>query len=84
MGQDQLTKAVVRRLKELGLPPALMELGEFRDHFFFHRCVMFVRDGDKVVDVHLIQPQQKSTREARMSESVNSKTGARRRISGPR
>ena len=58
MVQDRLTKAVLRRLKELGLPPSLIELGEFRDSFFFHQWVMFVRDGDKIVDVHLVQPQQ--------------------------
>ena len=56
MGQDRLTKAVMGRLKELGLPPALIDVGEFRDHFFFHRWVMFVRDRDHVADVHLVQP----------------------------
>ena len=58
MGQDSLTKAVLRRFGELGLPPSLIDLGDFRDRFFLHRWVMFVRDGDKLVDVHLVQPRQ--------------------------
>ena len=57
MVQDRLTEAVVSRLKELGLPPSLIELDGFRDHFLFHRWVMFVRDGDKNVNVHLVKPQ---------------------------
>jgi hypothetical protein len=58
MVQDQLTREVLCRLKELGLPQSLIDLDEFREHFFVHRWVMFVRDHDKVVDVHLVQPQQ--------------------------
>ena len=58
MVEDRLTKAVLRRLKELGLPPSLIDLDGFRDSFFFHRWVMFVRDGDDIANVHLIQPQQ--------------------------
>jgi hypothetical protein len=57
MVEDQLNRAVRRRLKELGLPPFLVELGEFHEKFFLHRWVMFVRDGDEVANVHLIQPQ---------------------------
>ncbi len=58
MVQDRLIKAVLRRFKELGLPPSLIELDEFRDHFLLHGWVMFVRDGDAVANVHLVQPQQ--------------------------
>ncbi len=58
MVQDRLTKAVERRLKELGLPPAVMDLGEFRDKFFVQGWVMFVRDHDQIADIHLVQPQQ--------------------------
>jgi hypothetical protein len=47
---------VLRRLKELGLPQCLIEIGEFRDNFFSRGWVMFVRDGDHVADVHLVQP----------------------------
>jgi len=60
MVPDRLNKAVLRRFKELGLPASLIELGEFRDHFLLHQWVMFVRDGDEVADVHLIQPRQGS------------------------
>ena len=56
MVQDRLTKAVARRLKELGLPLSLIDLDEFREHFFLRHWVMFVRDDDKVADVHLIEP----------------------------
>jgi hypothetical protein len=59
MVQDRLTKAVLRRLKELGLPPFLIEIGEFHNNFFLQRWVMFVRDGDDVANVRLIQPPQK-------------------------
>jgi hypothetical protein len=31
---------------------------EFRDNFLFNHWVMFVRDRDKIADVHLIQPQK--------------------------
>jgi hypothetical protein len=55
MAQEQLGKTVLRRFEELGLPPSLIELGEFREHFFVHHWVMFVRDRDKVADVHLVQ-----------------------------
>ena len=58
MVRDGLTKAVLRRFKELGLPPSLMDFGDFREHFLRHRWIMFVRDGDKVADVHLIQPRE--------------------------
>ena len=58
MGQDVLNKVVLCRFKELGLPPSLMEIDEFRENFCFRGWVMFVRDGDQVVDVHLVQPQQ--------------------------
>ncbi len=58
MVQDRLTKAVVGRLKELGLPLSLIDLGEFREQFFVRRWVMFVRDGDKIADVHLIEPRR--------------------------
>jgi hypothetical protein len=58
MVQDRLNKAVLRRLKELGLPTSLMELDPFRDHFFSHRWVMVVRDHDDIADVHLVEPQK--------------------------
>jgi hypothetical protein len=58
MVQDQLTKAVLCRLKELGLPPSLIDLDQVRDHLFSHRWVMVVRDHDKIADVHLVQPRQ--------------------------
>jgi hypothetical protein len=61
MVQDRLNKALLRRLKELGLPTSLIDLDEFRDHFFRDQWVMFVRDSDKIADVHLIQPGSKST-----------------------
>jgi len=57
MVQNRLNKAVLRRLKELGLPGSLFDVDEFRDRFFFGRWVMFVRDHDEVADVHLVQPQ---------------------------
>ena len=59
MAQDRLTKAVQRRFEELGLPSSVMEFGEFREHFFRQRWVMFVRDGDMVANVHLVQPATK-------------------------
>ena len=58
MVQDRLTEAVLRRFRELGLPPSLIDLGEFRESFFFRRWVMYVRDGDNIVNVHLVQPPQ--------------------------
>ena len=58
MLRDGLTKTVLRRIEELGLPPALIELGQFRDHFFQDGWVMFVRDHDKIANVHLIQPRR--------------------------
>ena len=60
MVQDRLNEAVLRRLKELGLPQCLMDLGEFRENFLRNRWVMFVRDGDKLADVHLVQPKAHS------------------------
>jgi hypothetical protein len=56
MAQELLTQQVMHRLQELGLPPALIDVGDFRDNFFRDHWVMFVRDRDKVADVHLIQP----------------------------
>ena len=58
MVQDRLNKAVLRRLKELGLPSSLIDFGDFRERFFLHGWVMFVRDHDHVADVHLFQPKQ--------------------------
>jgi hypothetical protein len=58
MVQERLNKIVLRRLKELGLPPSLLDLGEFRDNFFSNHWVMFVRDHDKIADVHLVQSQK--------------------------
>ena len=57
MVEDRLTKAVLLRLEELGLPPSLIDLDGFRESFFFRQWVMFVRDGDKVANVHLVQPR---------------------------
>ena len=56
MLEDRLTQALLRRFEELGLPPSLMDFGQFRENFFEHRWVMFVRDGDSVANVHLVQP----------------------------
>jgi hypothetical protein len=58
MVQDHLNTAVLQRLQELGLPPSLIDIVEFRDNFIFNHWVMFVRDRDKIADVHLIQPQK--------------------------
>ncbi len=55
MVQDRLVKAVVGRLKELGLPPSLIDVGDFRDKFFGQQWLMFVRDQDEIADVHLVQ-----------------------------
>jgi hypothetical protein len=65
MAQDRLTNAVLRRLAELGLPSSLIELDEFHDRFFLRRWVMFVRDGDEVANVHLVQPQACSKQQSR-------------------
>jgi hypothetical protein len=67
MVENRLTEAVVRRLQELGLPPSLMDLEQFREHFIQRRWVMFVRDCDPVVDVHLCEPgkQRKAARRDR-------------------
>ncbi len=62
MVQDRLTKAVLRRFKELGLPPSLMDLGQFREHFFSHGWLMYVRDGDEVADVHLVEQNPASAK----------------------
>jgi len=58
MVQDRLNRAVLSRLEELGLPQSLVDVDEFRDRFFRDRWVMFVRDRDKIADVHLVEPQQ--------------------------
>ncbi len=57
MAQDVLTKTVLRRLRELDLPASLLDIEEFRDNFFLHQWVMLVRDGDKLANVHLVQPR---------------------------
>ncbi len=75
MVHDRLTKIVLHRLGELGLPSSLIELGEFRDNFFFHRWVMFVRDGDDVANVHLVQPRE----DARASSRNRAQTRQPRR-----
>ena len=54
--QSQLTKAVQRRLDELGVPSSLLEVENFREYFFVHRWVMFIRDGEEIPKVHLVQP----------------------------
>ena len=59
MPLDRLTKTVVSRLRELGLPPTLIDLDGFRDNFFLNRWVMIVRDGDEVADVLLVQPRRR-------------------------
>ena len=58
MTSDVLTEKVVGRLKELGLPDCLADIEEFRDKFMLNEWVMFVRDSDKVANVHLVQPEQ--------------------------
>ncbi len=60
MVQDRLNEAVMRRLQELGLPPSLIEIAEFRDSLL-RGWVMFVRDGDMGANVHLIEPQPSAT-----------------------
>jgi hypothetical protein len=70
MLQDGLTKTVPHRFEELGLPPTLIELGQFRDHFFQDGWLMYVRDQDKIANVHLIQPRQRGTMQIR-SRRVN-------------
>jgi hypothetical protein len=57
MVPEQLTEEVLGRFKELGLPTSLMELDEFREHFFQHQWVMYVHDRDAVANVHLFQPR---------------------------
>lgn len=82
MVQDRLTKAVMRRLKELGLPLCLLDMGEFRNNLFFRGWVMFVRDGDKIADVHLVQPGGRSTPKQGFSSKdlpAHFKKGIRRR-----
>ena len=58
MTPDVLTKKVLGRLKELDLPACLVDIEEFRDKFFHHEWVMFVRDSDKIANVHLVEPQE--------------------------
>jgi len=58
MRQKQITNAVMHRFEELGLPASLLELDNFRDNFLDEGWVMFVRDGDKIADVHLVQPRK--------------------------
>jgi hypothetical protein len=65
MVKDRLRKEVLRRLNELGLPPSVIDLGEFRDNFFSRGWVMFVRDRDDVANVHLVQPRQQGIKSAR-------------------
>ncbi len=59
MVADRLTKTVLRRFRELGLPPSLIDVDEFRDRFLLQGWVMFVRDGDDDADVHLVQPRRR-------------------------
>ena len=59
MVKDYLNEALLRRLEELGLPPSLIEVGDFREKFFLGRWVMFVRDRDQITDVHLVEPNRK-------------------------
>jgi hypothetical protein len=58
MTPDVLSKKVLSRLRELGLPACLVDIEEFRDKFFHDQWVMFVRDSDKIANVHLVEPQQ--------------------------
>lgn len=58
MGQEQITNAVMHRFEELGLPVSLLEFGNFRDNFIEEGWLMFVRNGDKIADVHLVQPRK--------------------------
>ena len=60
MVQDRLNRAVLSRLQELGLPQSLVDVDEFRDRFFRDHWVMFVRDRDKIADVHLVEPHQRA------------------------
>lgn len=78
MTQDALIKAVARRLKHLGLPPALLDIPEFRDNFLFRGWVMFVRNGDQAADVHLVQPKQtrdKSVHVAAVARQADKRDG---------
>ncbi len=63
MVQDRLSEAVLCRLRELGLPASLIELGNFHENFFRRGWVMFVRDGDQTADVHLVQPRPRNPRD---------------------
>ena len=58
MSQKHLANAVRHRFEELGLPASLLEYGSFRDNFLSQGWLMFVRDGDKIADVHLVQPRK--------------------------
>ena len=79
MVQDRLTKAVLRRLKELDLPACLLEVEEFRDKFFFSGWLMMVRHGDKVANVHLIQPSP-GTGPRQKSSSTKVPTATKKRF----
>jgi len=74
MLQDRLNEALLRRLEELGLPPSVLEFGEFRQNFLEHRWVMFVRDGDSVANVHLVQPREQPS--PVWMRTANGRTGA--------
>ncbi len=75
MVQDRLSKAVLRRFKELGLPSCLIDVSEFRENFFFHGWVMFVRDGDPIADVHLVQPQPDKSLTRERAEARQARKG---------
>jgi hypothetical protein len=75
MLQDRLTKTVLRRFEELGLPPSLIEFDQFRDHLFHDGWVMFVRDHDKIANVHLIQPRKSCEPAIRMPQPGKTRRG---------
>ncbi len=58
MRDDHLARAALNRLQELGLPPYLIELGEFRDDFFYHGWVLLVRDQGNITHVDLFHPEE--------------------------
>jgi hypothetical protein len=81
MAPDVLYKKALRRLKELHLPAGLADIEEFRDKFFLRQWVMFVRDSDQIVDVHLVEPQPGKT--SCRSQRAETRQADPRKPSGP-
>ncbi len=58
MDVDRLNRAALNRLQELGLPPDLIDVGDFRDDFFYRGWVLLVRNRGNIVQVDLFHPEQ--------------------------